>query len=190
MELTLLDIAFISIAFISSFLGFFKGGVNVLLGIITFIASIFSASYLNIFVANVLKEYIIDYTTIQLLSYFIAFLLGYAAISIMLSPILVSVSAFSVSFVNKFLGIFAGFFRGAIINIIILLLLLGPIIWSLDEKQFNSAIPKWIQTSIVFTNIKHYIPYVKIQQIAKQYLQTKEEKEQDDLEKTIFQLQQ
>ncbi|MFO1130055.1 MAG: CvpA family protein [Rickettsiales bacterium] len=189
MEITLLDIVFGSILFVSAFLGFFKGSIGVILSILTFIGGIFSANYIKIFVINVLKEYIVDHTTINLLSYFLAFMFGYAIISILCSPILNSLSVFSNSILNKIFGIPAGLLKATLINGIILALLLGPVIYSIEEKDFNNKMPKWIYNSITFHYVKNYIPYNKIKLIAKEYLQSKEEKEQDDLEKTIFELQ-
>ena len=190
MEITLLDIVFGSILFVSAFLGFFKGSIGVILSILTFIGGIFSANYIKIFVINVLKEYIVDYVTINLLSYFLSFMFGYAIISILCSPILTSLSVFSNNILNKILGIPSGLLKGILINGTILILLLGPIIYSIEEKDLDNKMPKWIYNSNTFYYVKNYIPYAKIKSAAKEYLQNQQEKEQDDLEKTIFELQQ
>jgi len=153
--ITFLDIILFSTIGISTFLGFFKGLIEVFIGTFILIISILSVEYLDPYVSSMLKEYIVDDFIVKLLSYFISFIFGYLSSTLIFNPIIQVFFYFSKSMINKVLGIPAGFIRGVIISLGIFGLLIMPLSFKF-EKDLEENLPTWIKTSIYYSYVRKF----------------------------------
>lgn len=169
MELTLFDIISIAIIFISSFFGFFKGMVSVLLGLCSFFLSIWLTSYINPYVIDVLQEYIKDEMMTKLFGSFFSFIFSYLVLTITISPIANLFGSFNYSIFDRILGIAAGFFRGLIITGILLFAFIAPIIARTEQNNLEEFLPNWLKNAQIFQMAKPFISLKQIQKISKLY---------------------
>lgn len=169
MALTFLDIIVLTIMVTSTFLGLFKGLVDVILGMVVFGLSLLGVHYVNPYIVTMLKEYITDPTIISISSYFIGFLFTYLCLTVLLSPINRIFYQFSYGFVNKILGVPAGFFRGVIINFVLLSILIIPLAAKLPKEELESSMPEWIKLSVSYVYIKKFVSVNTISEFAKNY---------------------
>ncbi len=182
MTLTLFDIAGLAIIFMSSFFGFFKGMISVVLGLVSLGISIWAAPYINPYITEVLIEYIRDDITVKLLSYFLSFILSYCIIAMTLSPMPNLFGSFSNSILDKVLGIIAGASRGLIITSTIFFLLTAPIVARAEKDALEECLPKALSSSQFYQIFKSYISLERIQSVSQDYFKTAKDIKAPDLQ--------
>lgn len=186
MTLTLFDIVAITIVFMSSFFGFFRGMISVVFGLLSFGIAIFISPYINPYVTDVLKEYIKDGITVKLLGYFLSFVLTYSGTAVTLSPIPSLFGSFNNSLIDKMLGIVIGFIRGFVISSILFFLLAAPIVAKIEDQRLEDSMPKWLLNSQFYQKFKPYIRLEKIKHLTREYFKENEDKKDPNNIENIF----
>ena len=167
---TVFDLIILTILFISSITGLYRGAIYIVITFLGFIISIFVAAFLYSYLRTIFSIYIANYYITSLLSGIISYILSQVIFSFLLSNIVSAIREFSYGTFDKSLGLVFGLARGIMMSLVVfsvtILFIMATHVGIKKFEDFNeSNYPPWLRDSattpfleITLSKLVHHIP--------------------------------
>ena len=156
MTFTIFDITILTIITVSSILGLYRGFVNIIIGLIGFIASIIVAILLYPYFKTFLLSYITSELIVSIGAGVSAYIASFLVFAFLVSKIIFLFSGYSCGLFDRFLGLVAGVIRGVLFSLIIFITIsifsTGSYLESKNAEELLCSLssdkyPEWLQNS-------------------------------------------
>jgi membrane protein required for colicin V production len=119
MNSNFLDLFIILVLFLSSLLGAYRGMVNIVVSLLSFIATIFLSIKIQPYVLFFIEAHIVNDTLQSIISFAISFIFSLTAISVLVTKILGVLKSNDLGLFDRIIGLILGVIRGYIIASVI-----------------------------------------------------------------------
>lgn len=164
--MNLIDIITIIILIITGMIGFYRGAIRVILGLVFFVGALLLTTLLTPLVGEILSEYIYNQLYTMVISNFISFTISSIACTILsMQTSKLIRSLVDTGLLDKVFGLFLGIMNGIIICLVLYFILafvstksyIGSYNHDDIKLKINKNIPKWLENSNFFTMSQNLI---------------------------------
>ncbi len=157
MTFTIFDIIILTILFVSSLMGLYRGMVCITINLLGFIASIFVAIFLYSYVRIIFSGYVANELVTSIASGVVSYIFSLIVFTFLTSKIVLLFKEVSQGVFDRFLGFAIGIVRGGLISLLIFAVIaiftagtysgtekLEDVVYNLEMEKY----PEWLKTSM------------------------------------------
>jgi membrane protein required for colicin V production len=119
MIFTIFDIIILTIIFISTLLGFYRGAIEITINLLGFVLSIIAAMFLAPYLIILLSGYIENSLIVSIIGGICAYMISLVICTFVCSQLISSFTGIKRGWIDRICGVFIGFLRGLLLGFIV-----------------------------------------------------------------------